>query len=273
MERRPSTPGAALYLGGMNRLQGKLALITGASAGIGRACAQRLSAEGMNLALWARRDDRLNDLAAELSSVHGVNVTTAGVDVRSRTAVDKAAAALVAAGVPDVLLNIAGLAAGFARTQDGDPDDWDRMIDTNVKGLLYVTRAILPHMIQRNSGHILNLGSLAGHQVYPMGNVYNASKFAVKALTDAISMDLLGTRVRVSSIDPGHVETEFAVVRFAGDKDRAKKVYDGFEPLHPEDVADVIAYVLNQPDNVNILDVVMMSTSQRSVHHVHRETT
>jgi len=249
-----------------------LSLITGASAGIGRACAQRLAAEGVNLALWARRGERLGDLATELSSVHGVRVAATAVDVRDRAAVDRAATALLKDGVPDILLNIAGLAAGFARTQDGDPDDWDRMIDTNVKGLLYVTRAMLPAMIRRNSGHIVNLGSLAGHQVYPMGNVYNASKFAVKALTDAVSMDLLGTKVRVSSVDPGHVETEFAVVRFAGDMDRAKQVYEGFEPLHPEDVADVITYVLNQPDNVNILDVVMMSTSQRSVYHVHRET-
>lgn len=256
----------------MNRIKGRLALITGASAGIGQATARRLAADGVHLALWARRDDRLRELAAELSAAHGVRVATAGVDVRDRAAVDAAASALVGGGVPDILLNIAGLAAGFAKTQDADPDDWDRMIDTNVKGLLYVTRAILPHMITRNSGHIVNLGSLAGHQVYPMGNVYNASKFAVKALTDAISMDLLGTRVRVASVDPGHVETEFAVVRFAGDSARAKKVYEGFEPLHPENVADVIAYVLNQPDNVNILDVVMMSTSQRSVHHVHRET-
>jgi NADP-dependent 3-hydroxy acid dehydrogenase YdfG len=257
----------------MNRIKGKLALITGASAGIGRACAQRLAAEGVNLVLWARRGERLRELAAELVAGHGVQVTTAGVDVRDRAAVDGAAAAQLKDGVPDILLNIAGLAAGFAKTQDADPDDWDRMIDTNVKGLLYVTRAILPRMVARNSGHIVNLGSLAGHQVYPMGNVYNASKFAVKALTDAISMDLLGTRVRVASVDPGHVETEFAVVRFAGDAARAKKVYEGFEPLTPDDVADVIVYILNQPENVNILDVVMMSTAQRSVHHVHREAT
>lgn len=257
----------------MNRIKGKLALITGASAGIGRACAQRLASEGVNLALWARRDERLRELAAELTAAHGVRVTTASVDVRSRVVVEKAAAVLMKDGVPDILLNIAGLAAGFAKTQDADPDDWDRMIDTNVKGLLYVTRAILPHMVKRNSGHVVNLGSLAGHQVYPMGNVYNASKFAVKALTDAISMDLLGTRVRVASVDPGHVESEFAVVRFAGDTARAKKVYEGFAPLTPDDVADVIAYILNQSENVNILDVVMMSTAQRSVHHVHRETT
>jgi len=257
----------------MNRIKGKLALITGASAGIGRACAERLAAEGVNLALWARRDDRLRELAAALMATHGIRVTTAGVDVRDRAAVDRAAAAQLKDGVPDILLNIAGLAAGFAKTQDADPDDWDRMIDTNVKGLLYVTRAILPRMVARNSGHVVNLGSLAGHQVYPMGNVYNASKFAVKALTDAISMDLLGTRVRVASVDPGHVETEFAVVRFAGDATRAKRVYEGFEPLTPNDVADVICYILNQPDNVNILDVVMMSTAQRSVHHVHREAT
>jgi serine 3-dehydrogenase len=258
----------------MNRIKGRLALITGASAGIGRACAHRLASEGVHLALWARRADRLRELADELTTAQGVRVQTNSVDVRDRAAVDRAAASLVnASGAPDILLNIAGLAAGLAKTQDADPDDWDQMIDTNVKGLLYVTRAILPGMVVRNSGHVVNLGSLAGHQVYPMGNVYNASKFAVKALTDAISMDLLGTKVRVASVDPGHVESEFAVVRFAGDTARAKKVYEGFNPLAPDDVADVVTYILNQPDNVNILGVVMMSTSQRSVHHVHREDT
>jgi 3-hydroxy acid dehydrogenase/malonic semialdehyde reductase len=258
----------------MNRIKGKLAFITGASAGIGLAVAKRFATEGANLVLWARREDRLETIAAELRASHGITVRTDGVDVRDRDAVNAAALRLLgSAGTPDILLNNAGLAAGFSKTQDGDPDDWDRMIDTNVKGLLYVTRAILPKMVERGTGHVVNLGSLAALQVYPMGNVYNASKFAVKALTEAINLDVLGTRIRVSGIEPGHVRTEFADVRFHGDQSRVEKVYEGFTPLTPEDVADVIAYVVNAPENVNILDVVMVATAQRSVHHVHREKT
>jgi serine 3-dehydrogenase len=254
-------------------IRGKLAFITGASAGIGLAVAKRFAKDGANLVLWARRAGRLDTIAAELRQAHGISVWTDGVDVRDREAVNAAAQRLLAAaGTPDILLNNAGLAAGFAKTQDGDPDDWDRMIDTNVKGLLYVTRAILPGMVARGTGHVVNLGSLAGLQVYPMGNVYNASKFAVKALTEAINLDVLGTRIRVSGIEPGHVRTEFADVRFHGDQSRVEKVYEGFTPLAPDDVADVIAYVVNVPENVNILDVVMVSTAQRSVHHVHRES-
>ena len=257
----------------MTSLKGKLALITGASSGIGLACAYRLAAEQCDLLLWARRGDLLADAGRDIGERHRVRVLTDVVDVRDRAAVERAAGARLASGlVPDIVLNNAGLAAGLAKLQEGDPDDWDRMVDTNVKGLLYVTRAFLPAMIKRDSGHVVNLGSLAGHQVYPMGNVYNASKMAVKALTDALSMDLLGTRLRVSSVDPGHVVTEFAQVRFAGDTDRAAKVYEGFAPLEPEDVADVVAWVVSRPPNVNILDVVMMSTAQRSVHHVHRSS-
>lgn len=255
----------------MNRIEGKLALITGASSGIGLAVARRFAALGVNLRLWARREDRLREVAAELRAAHDVSVHIAAVDVRDRGAVEAAAGAMLqAAIVPDILLNNAGLAAGLAKTQDGDPDDWDRMIDTNVKGLLYVTRAVLPAMVSRGTGHIVNLGSLAGLQVYPMGNVYNASKFAVRALTEGINMDVLGTAIRVSGIEPGHVRSEFANVRFHGDTARADKVYDGFEPLSTDDVADVVVYVVNAPPNVNIFDVVMMSTAQRSVHHVHR---
>ena len=187
----------------MNRIQGKLALVTGASSGIGRSCARRFAADGANLVLWARRRDRLEALAAELHGTPGVAVHTAAVDVRDRRAVEAAAAALVRdVGVPDILLNNAGLAAGLAKLHEGDPDDWDRMIDTNVKGLLYVSRAVLPHMVRRGTGHVVNIGSTAGHQVYPSGNVYNASKFAVQALTEGMNLDVVGTRIRVSSVDP-----------------------------------------------------------------------
>ena len=257
----------------MNRIKGKLILVTGASSGIGEACARRFTAEGANLVLWARRADRLERVATELGTAHRVSLSVAVVDVRDRTAVNRAAEALVRVDrVPDVLINNAGLASGMAKIQDGDPEDWDRMIDTNVKGLLNVTRAILPHMVARRRGHIVNLGSTAGHMTYPMGNVYNATKFGVRALTEGMNLDVAGTPIRVSAVDPGFVETEFSEVRFHGDKDRAKAVYEGFMPLSADDVADAIAYVVNLPEHVNILDLVIMPTAQRNVYVVDRVT-
>src|SRR5438445_8483470 len=256
----------------MNRIKGKLILVTGASSGIGEACARRFAAEGANLVLWARRADRLERVAAELGTAHRVSVSVGVVDVRDRTAVNRAAEALVHVGhVPDVLVNNAGLASGMARIQEGDPEDWDRMIDTNLKGLLNVTRAILPHMVARRRGHIVNLGSTAGHMTYPMGNVYNATKFGVRALTEGMNLDVAGTPIRVSAVDPGFVETEFSEVRFHGDKDRAKAVYQGFTPLSADDVADVIAYVVNLPEHVNILDVIVVPTAQRNIDVVDRQ--
>jgi serine 3-dehydrogenase len=252
----------------MSRISGKLALITGATSGIGEACARRFAAGGANLALWARRKDRLDALAAELSAL-GVKIETAVVDVRSRGAVESAAKQL--SDAPDILLNNAGLAAGFSKLHEGDPDDWDRMIDTNVKGLLLVSRAVVPLMVARGRGHIVNIGSTAGHQVYPMGNVYNASKFAVRALNEAMNVDLAGTALRVSSVDPGYVETEFAKVRFAGDEARAAKVYEGFRPLSGDDVAGVIDYIVNLPEHMNILDCIVLPTPQRNQHVVHRQ--
>jgi serine 3-dehydrogenase len=255
----------------MSRLQGTLALVTGASAGIGEACARRLAAEGANLVLWARRAERLERLATELPDAHGVRVECYVVDVRDRARVDEVAATLVEAGrVPDVLLNNAGLASGLAKIQDGDPSDWDRMLDTNVKGLLNVTRALLPHMIGRGRGHVINIGSTAGHQVYPMGNVYNASKFAVRALTEGMNLDVAGTPIRVSSVDPGFVRTEFSVVRFHGDEEKAGAVYEGFQPLSAEDVADAVFYVANAPAHVNVADMVLLPTAQRNVYVVDR---
>jgi serine 3-dehydrogenase len=256
----------------MSGLAGKRALVTGASAGIGLACARQFAAAGAHLVLWARRGDRLAAEAETLRRAHGVTVQTAVVDVRDRSAVERAAAALAAEdAVPDILLNNAGLAAGLHKLQDGDPDDWDRMIDTNVKGLLYVTRAILPHMVRLGRGHVVNLGSLAGHQTYPMGNVYGATKYAVRALTEGMHLDLAGTRIRVSSIDPGLVETEFSIVRFAGDTARANAVYRGMRPLTADDVAHVVTFVVGLPEHVNVLDLVLMPTAQRSTQVVHRE--
>jgi serine 3-dehydrogenase len=255
----------------MSRIREKLALITGASAGIGEACARRFAAEGADLVLWARRSQRLDRLATELPAAHGVRVECYVVDVRDRDRVEEVAATLIEAGrVPDVLLNNAGLASGLAKIQDGDPSDWDRMLDTNVKGLLNVTRAFLPDMIRRGRGHVINIGSTAGHQVYPMGNVYNASKFAVRALTEGMNLDVAGTAIRVSSVDPGFVETEFSVVRFHGDEERAEAVYRGFQPLAAEDVADAVFYVVNAPAHVNVADMVLLPTAQRNVYVVDR---
>ncbi|MGK7312052.1 MAG: SDR family NAD(P)-dependent oxidoreductase [Candidatus Longimicrobiales bacterium M2_2A_002] len=256
----------------MNRIDGKLALVTGASAGIGEACARRLAAEGADLALWARRVDRLKRLADELAREHGVTVHLARVDVRDRENVRRAVDELLErTDPPHILVNNAGLAAGFDTIQEGSFEDWDRMIDTNVKGLLNVTRMLLPAMIEADRGHIINIGSTAGHQVYPKGNVYNASKFAVTALTEAINLDVSGHNIRVSSVDPGFVETEFSVVRFHGDEERADSVYEGFEPLTGDDVADAVAYVANLPAHVNVLRMVLLPAAQRNVYVVDRD--
>lgn len=254
-----------------NRIEGRTVLITGASSGIGAACARRFARDGASVILWARRLDRLRHLADEIESFSGRQVRVTEMDVRDRVAVRAAAAALVDADiVPHVLINNAGLAAGFDLLQDGDPDDWDRMIDTNVKGLLHVTRSIMPEMIRLRRGHIINIGSTAGHMTYPRGNVYAATKHAVRALTEGMNLDVAGTPIRVSSVDPGFVETEFSVVRFAGDEDRAGKVYEGFQALSGDDVADTIAYVAGLPEHVNILDVILMPTAQRNVYIVAR---
>lgn len=255
----------------MNRLKGKLAVITGASAGIGAACARRLAAEGADVALWARREDRLQRLADDLIREHGVSVYTRAVDVRDRAAVRSGVDALLeGAGVPDLLVNNAGLAAGLSQVQEGEFEDWDRMIDTNVKGLLNVTRLFLPSMIEADRGHVINIGSTAGHQVYPKGNVYNATKYAVTALTEAINLDVAGTRLRVSSVDPGFVETEFSVVRFDGDESRADSVYQGFDPLTADDVADAVAYIANLPAHVNAFRMVLLPTAQRNAYVLDR---
>ncbi|MFQ5510470.1 MAG: SDR family NAD(P)-dependent oxidoreductase [Candidatus Krumholzibacteriia bacterium] len=256
----------------MNRLKGKTVLVTGASAGIGEACARAFAARGCNLILTARRLERLSSLGDALGKREGVRVRIEALDVRDRNAVDGLGDRLRADGlVPDILVNNAGLAAGLSRVFEGDPEDWDRMIDTNVKGLLNVSRSILPMMVERDSGHVINVGSIAGHVVYPLGNVYNATKFAVRALNQAMSIDLVGTGIRVSSIDPGATETEFSEVRFRGDREKARAVYDGFKPLQPEDIADAVCYVAGAPEHVNVLNMIVMPTAQRSPYVLHRD--
>lgn len=255
----------------MTQSDSRRILITGASSGIGEACARRFAAAGWDLTLWARRSDRLEELAGSIGEQHDVTVDISAIDVRDRDAVFAAGAALAEADtVPHVLLNNAGLASGFDYFQDSDPADWDRMIDTNIKGLLNVTRAILPHMIALGRGHIINIGSTAGHMTYPRGNVYAATKYAVKGLTEGLNIDVAGTPLRVSTIDPGFVETEFSVVRFAGDGGRAEKVYEGFRPLSGDDVADTVFYVASLPAHINIPSLMIVPTPQRNIYVVDR---
>jgi serine 3-dehydrogenase len=258
----------------MNRIKGKTVLITGASAGIGEASARAFASYGADLILCARRENRLATLRSELEADHGIEVWTKALDVRDRTSVEAFAAELEAGNlVPDVLLNNAGKALGLHLLHEGLMEDWEEMIDTNVKGILYMTRSLLPAMVRRNSGHVVNIGSIAGHQVYQKGAVYNASKFAVRALNEGMALDLLGTGIKVTSIDPGAVETEFSEVRFHGDTERAKTVYQGFKPLTGEDIAEIATFVVNTPDHVNILDLIVLPTAQRSAHMVHKEPT
>jgi serine 3-dehydrogenase len=224
------------------------------------------------LILIARRQSRLDQLQAELEREQGATVRTITLDVRDRDAVLDLAKTLEAeAAAPDVLINNAGLSRGLDPIQAGHFQDWDEMIDTNIKGLLNLSRAILPLMVRRDRGHVINLGSIAGHMVYPNGNVYNATKFAVRALTEAMNVDLAGTRIRVSSIDPGAVETEFSLVRVHGDEARAAAVYQGFHPLTPADIADAICYVVNTPEHVNIQQMVIMPTAQRNPYVIAKE--
>lgn len=252
-------------------LSGKIVFITGASAGIGKACAQAFAREGARLILTARRADRLAALAEELKEQCHTDMLTMQLDVRKRKEVFAVVDALPDAWKRiDILINNAGLGRGLEKLHEGNPDDWEEMIDTNVKGLLYVTRAILPGMVDRRSGHIINIGSIAGHEAYPKGNVYNATKFAVDGLTKAVRMELVDTPLRVSTVDPGLVETEFSIVRFHGDEERAKKVYAEIEACTPEDVAEAVLFCATRPAHVSINQVVIMPTAQASPHVIHR---
>ena len=241
----------------------KTAFITGATSGIGKATAEIFAKKNMNLILCGRREDRLIKLKDELSKI--TNVTTLQFDVSNKEAVFKAIDSLPPVFQKiDILINNAGNAHGLSTIQDGSIDDWDTMIDINVKGLLYVSKAILPQMVKRNNGFVVNIGSIAGKEVYPNGNVYCASKHAVNALNKAMRIDLNKHNIRVSAIHPGAVETEFSEVRFKGDVEKAKNVYKGFEALQAQDIAEIIQFVITRPAHVNIEDLVVYPTAQAS---------
>lgn len=256
----------------MNRIADRTVLVTGATSGIGEACARAFAERGARLVLIGRRAERLEELAAELGEAHGVEVVTHVLDVRNRDGVRALLDRLTDLdALPDVLVNNAGKALGLDLAHEADLDDWDEMIDTNVKGLLYMTRAFLPGMVERNRGHVVNIGSIAGRWSYPRGNTYCGTKFAVRGISEGVNLDLAGTRVRVSSVDPGLVETEFSEVRFHGDEERAEEVYEGYAPLTGADIADIVVYVVNAPEHVDIFNVVVMPTDQRHSMVVHRE--
>ena len=256
------------------KLTGKIVFLTGASSGIGESTAYAFAAEGARLILCARRKDKVDAVAQQALEKGAQAVHTFALDVRDHAAVVAAVAALPAEWAAiDILVNNAGLSRGLDKVHQGHIEDWDEMIDTNIKGLLYVTRAVVPGMVKRNAGHILNLGSTAGELPYPNGAVYCATKAAEKSINDGLRQDLLGTPLRVTSIDPGMVETDFSKVRFHGDEARAAKVYQGVIPLTPDDIADAIVWAASRPAHVNIAHVLMTSITQANSLMFHREQT
>ncbi|WP_026443204.1 SDR family NAD(P)-dependent oxidoreductase [Pseudacidobacterium ailaaui] len=256
----------------MGNLKGKIVFITGASAGIGQATARAFAREGARLLLAARRLERLENMKPELLEAGADAIYTLALDVRNREQVEQQIRSLPEEWQPiDVLINNAGLSRGLDKVYEAKVEDWEEMIDTNVKGMLYVTRAVVPGMVARGRGHIVNLGSTAGEMTYPGGSVYCGTKAAERAINDGLRQDLLGTPVRVTSIDPGMVETEFSEVRFHGDKERAAKVYQGLTPLTPADVADAIVWAVSRPAHVNIARVLMTSIDQANSLLFHRK--
>lgn len=256
----------------MISLQNKIVLITGASSGIGLACAKEFAKLKCNLILVSRRIEKLQQLADSLITENQIKVLTYNLDVRNFDKVKKFYDNLSEEWKQiEILVNNAGLARGLEKFYEGNVDHWNEMIDTNFKGLIYVSRVVVPQMVQRESGHIINIGSTAGHDTYPMGNVYAATKFAVKALSQSFRIDLLDKGIKVSSVDPGMVETEFSLVRFSGDQERAKKVYQGLNPLLPEDVADAVIYCATRPKHVNINQIILTPLAQASSNFVIRK--
>jgi 3-hydroxy acid dehydrogenase / malonic semialdehyde reductase len=256
----------------MKNLKNKIAFVTGASSGFGEATAYKLAKNGMNLIICARRFEKIKKIASDIKKKFKVKVLPLELDVRKYKDVKKTIKELPKEWRKiEVLVNNAGLSRGLNKIQDGVLLDWEEMIDTNVKGLLYVTKEIIPLMLANKSGHIVNVGSIAGHEVYVAGNVYCATKHAVDALTKGMRMDLNGTPIKVSTVDPGLAETEFSIVRFRGDKTRAKTVYNGVTPLYAEDVADAIEYIVTRKDSVNIAEIILLPKAQANCSIVYRD--
>lgn len=252
----------------------RIVMITGASSGIGEACAYAFAQAGARLILAARRGDRLEALAQDLRAEFDTQIHLMMLDVRDRAAVEAAIAAIPEEwSAIEILVNNAGLSRGLAKFQEAEIQDWEEMIDTNIKGLLYVTRAVVPGMVARDRGHVINIGSIAGRAAYPGGHVYCGSKAAVRSISEGLKQDLLGTAVRVSLIEPGLVETEFSEVRFHGDRDRAKAVYQGLTPLIGEDIADLVLFCATRPAHVNISELLVVPTDQANATLVHRRPT
>lgn len=257
----------------MSIIKNKIVLITGASSGIGKACAEAFARKSANLILCARRIDRLTELRKTLEKKYKVKILAIQLDVRKLKDVKKVVGSLPPKWKQiDILLNNAGLARGFNKFYEADTIHWEEMIDTNLKGLLYITRTVLPIMVERKKGHVINIGSTAGHEVYPMGNVYCATKFAVNSLTQSIRVDVLDKNIKVTSIDPGMVLTEFSKVRFSGDENRAAKVYEGVQPLSPKDVAGAVVFCATRPNNVNINEIILTPLCQASSTQILRKS-
>ncbi len=255
----------------MSTLEDAVVWVTGASSGIGAACARAFAREGARLLLIARRAERLEALGAELRASGSPEIAHCVLDVRDRVALAAAAAELPERWKQvEVLVNNAGLSRGLDKLHEARHDDWEEMIDTNVKGLLYVDRLVVPWMVARRRGTVIHIGSIAGRQVYPGGSVYCATKHAVRALTEGLRLDLLGTGVRVTSVDPGLVHTEFSLVRFRGDRERAEAVYEGLRPLTAEDIAEVVVFAASRPPHVQLAEVLVLPTDQASATAVHR---
>lgn len=243
----------------------KIVLITGATSGIGRSCAEKFAEQGYQLILTGRRHDRLQELCSALAQRYQVEVRSLCFDIRTHQEVEQAIKSLPENWKEiDILINNAGLALGLSPLHEGDIADWEQMIDTNIKGLLYMSRAIIPGMVHRKKGHIINIGSIAGKETYLKGNVYCATKHAVDSLSKAMRIELVTDNIKVTQINPGAVETEFSLVRFKGDAQTAKNVYKGFQPLSPDDVAQCVVFCANLPAHVNINDLLLMPTAQAS---------
>ena len=251
-------------------IAGQTCFITGASSGIGKACAEQFAALGVNLVITARRLERIQKSAEELSSKYGIQVVPIQLDVQKNEQVENAFKQLESKNIKiDILINNAGLALSTDLMQEGKVSNWDIMIDTNVKGLLYVVKAFLPSMIKRNRGHIINIGSVAGHGCYISGNVYSATKHAVRAISQSLRLDVMGTAIRVSEVDPGAVHTEFSEIRW-NDKERAKKLYEGFTPLVADDIADAVVYCATRPLHVNVAEIIVFPQAQASLTDIYR---